>query len=67
MKDIYLGIKDYCNDCWHDFLFRHLQRYYRTQLRCLDKRAGMNVYLFFWKEGSVFYYIKQRKIKGGKK
>lgn len=67
MKHVLQGIGDYVKDCWHDFLFEHLQRFYDTQLRCLCKECEMNVNLFSWKEGSVWHYIRQRKIENCRK
>lgn len=68
MKCIWLGIKDYCKDCWHDWLFFHLKKLYKNPDCVLtyynlytDKFNGT----VSWKEGSVWHYIKQRKL--GKK
>lgn len=63
MKYIWLGIKDYCKDCWHDFWYwfwgklevfctRRANRCY-----CWKKNEG-----YFTKEGSVWHYIQQRRI-----
>ena len=63
MKCIWLGIKDYCKDCWHDFWFIFWnwldtftsRRLYRTH--CWRYNEGICT-----KEGSLVHYIKQRKI-----
>ena len=52
MKEIFLGIKDYCKDCWHDWLI--------TKLVNLHKETVKVEWL--WKEGSAWHYIRQRKI-----
>ena len=62
MSYIWLGIKDYCKDCWHDWLRNRLFAFYKTpftEIRVSDKRY---VHIMPWKEGSVWHYIKQRKI-----
>lgn len=63
MKYILQGIKDYCKDCWHDFLFRHLQKFYKKcPIYFISNQTGVRLDIEFWKEGSVWHYIKQRKI-----
>lgn len=69
MKYIILGIKDYCKDCWHDWLLKRLYNYYKgkKQLSYFEPKLDMYVCVNPWKEGSVWHYIKQRKIAKGKK
>lgn len=63
MKYIILGIKDYCKDCWHDFLLRNLQKYYEGRpIRFISIITGRLLNAFPWKEGNMWYYIQQRKI-----
>lgn len=63
MKYIWLGIKDYCKDCWHDFLLEHLFRCYKKcVIYFISNQTGIRHELAFWKEGSVWHYIQQRKI-----
>ena len=63
MKHIILGIKDYCKDCWHDFWFWVWSALWgateKHATRCYNWRynEGLSV-----KEGSVWHYIRQRKI-----
>lgn len=52
MKYIFLGIKDYCKDCWHDWLIHRLVNLYNEKIK-----EG-----WLWKEGSLWHYIQQRKI-----
>lgn len=63
MKYIWLGIKDYCKDCWHDFWYWFWSKVWwwagRRQARCYD---WINNWGCFTKEGSVRHYIQQRKI-----
>lgn len=47
MRDIYDGVKDYIKDVRHDARLRSL---------------GMLSFFNQWKEGSVFHYIRQRRI-----
>ena len=68
MKAIILGIKDYIKDCWHDW-----------HLHCVEKSIGNQPVFFMskaedawvaktdWKEGSVWHYIKQRRLAKRKK
>ena len=49
-----MGIKDYIKDCWHDWLIRRLFKlFYKNKPHKLPD---------LWKEGSVWHYIRQRKI-----
>lgn len=62
MKYIWLGIKDYCKDCWHDFWFwfwNGLDSFVSRRLHhtyCWQKNDGC-----FTKEGNLRHYIQQRK------
>lgn len=61
MKYIILGIKDWCKDTWHDFLVKHISEYYVfIEVRTHTKDDWYPIHK--WKEGSVWHYIKQRKI-----
>lgn len=63
MKEVILGIKDYCKDCWHDWLLEHLFRFYKNcVIFFIPDKTGARQDLSFWKEGSVWHYIRQRKI-----
>lgn len=63
MKYIWLGIKDYCKDCWHDWLFRNLRKFYKKMpITFYNRKTGMSLDIGRWKEGSVWFYIKQRRI-----
>lgn len=63
MKYIWLGIKDYCKDCWHDWLKRRVAKIGSKVYDC-----GMceNEQIWFvsvdWKEGNLRHYISQRKV-----
>lgn len=63
MKYIWLGIKDYCKDCWHDFwywIWGKLEVFCtRRANRCYCWRYNEGC---FTKEGSVWHYIQQRRI-----
>lgn len=53
MKYIWLGIKDYIKDWWHDWLIRRLFKlFYKDKPHKLPD---------LWKEGSIWHYIQQRK------
>lgn len=63
MSYILLGIKDYCKDCWHDFLFRNLQKCYkRCPIKFISNQTGVLLDMIFWKEGNLWHYIQQRRI-----
>lgn len=63
MKHILQGIGDYIKDCWHDFLLRHLCKFYKKcVIFFISNKTGTRSDLSFWKEGSVWHYIRQRKI-----
>lgn len=53
MKYIWLGIKDYCKDCWHDWLMYRLIKTYPAE--SIQEE-------WLWKEGNLWYYIQQRKM-----
>lgn len=63
MKETFLGIKDYCKDCWHDFWYWFWDSLWDwTNKRCTrcyvwDKNDGC-----YTKEGNLRHYIQQRKI-----
>lgn len=63
MKYVFLGIKDYCKDCWHDFWYWFWDRlatfFTRRSMRCYVWRYNEGCYT---KEGSVWRYIQQRKV-----
>lgn len=67
MKSVCLGIKDYIRDCWHDFWYWFWDLLYNfTNRRCVkcyvwDQNDG-----YYTKEGSVWHYIRQRKMATGK-
>lgn len=58
MREVILGIKDYLNDVWHDMRLRHEIKHPETEKR----KWVIDHYECFWKEGSVWYYIRQRRI-----
>ena len=68
MKDIILGIKDYCKDCWHDWLVRRVSAYGgQVMERCSYNRKNYRwEKACYWKEGSVWHYIRQRKFANNK-
>lgn len=53
MKYIWLGIKDYCKDVWHDWLLTRFVNTYDN---------GKIEEDWIWKEGNLWYYIRQRKL-----
>lgn len=63
MKYIWLGIKDYCKDCWHDFLLRNLQKYYEGRpIKFISIATDRLLDMGLWKEGNLWHYIKQRRL-----
>lgn len=62
MKYIILGIKDYCKDCWHDWLRNRIFALYKGEKIVVSVSHKTYIHLMTWKEGSVWYYIQQRKI-----
>lgn len=65
MKAIFLGTKDYIKDCWHDWLSNRLHKVQGERIYTYDAKEDLTCWVHPWKEGSVFHYIKQRRI--GKK
>lgn len=65
MKYIILGIKDWCKDTWHDFLVKHISKYY-VFIEVRNRTKGDWYPLHKWKEGSVWHYIRQRKFVNNK-
>ena len=61
MKYIILGIKDYCKDTWHDWLLKHIKKYYYL-IEAKDRLLDDWYPIHEWKEGNVWHYIRQRKI-----
>lgn len=57
MKPIFLGIKDYVKDCWHDYVL--IPRWRREERTEDGWVLGKYV---SWKEGSIWHYIRQRRI-----
>ena len=62
MKYIWLGIKDYCKDCWHDWLRNRLQKVQGEGIYTYDEKTGYTYWVYSWREGSVWHYIQQRRI-----
>ena len=58
MKYILQGIGDYIKDCWHDM---HLFLVWKLHPH-KKRRWQAGHYDYYWKEGSVWHYIQQRKI-----
>lgn len=68
MKYILQGIKDYCKDCWHDFLFRNLQKHYKGRpIKFTSVATGRLLNITIWKEGNLWHYIQQRRIANKRK
>lgn len=61
MKCIWLGIKDYCKDCWHDWLIHRVKHYYFL-VEAKDRLRGDWYPLHDWKEGNLWHYIQQRRF-----
>lgn len=66
MKYILLGIKDYLLDAQHDKVLKRMYKYY-TDIKVKDGLDNCWYNIHNWKDGSVWHYIKQRKIAKGKK
>lgn len=63
MKCILQGFGDYIKDCWHDFLFRNLQKYYGGRpIKFISIATGRLLNVTIWKEGNLWHYIQQRRI-----
>lgn len=50
MLSIWLGIKDYLKDCYHDRIYSKLLK--------IDPDA----HAWWWKEGNLKHYVQQRRI-----
>lgn len=62
MKYIFQGIKDYCKDYWHDWLRKQVMNYGGKVMDCITTNKNKQwIESDVWKEGSIWYYIKQRK------
>lgn len=64
MKYIWLGIKDYIKDCWHDWLRCRVMAYGGKVMDCVRDTKGNNKWWTesdSWKEGNLWHYIQQRK------
>ena len=62
MKYIWLGIKDYCKDCWHDFWFKFWNALWTfTQRRTCKCYVWRNSEGLLVKGGNLWHYIQQRK------
>ena len=63
MKYILQGIKDYCKDCWHDWHLHCVEKSQKDEaLFFWAEEVDCWVAIVDWKEGSVWHYIRQRKI-----
>lgn len=67
MKDIILGIKDYCKDCRHDWHLHGVEKtngYRPLFFMWEDAQDEEDVWVaeVDWKEGSVWHYIRQRRL-----
>lgn len=67
MKYIWLGIKDYCKDCWHDWLANRLKKFgckiYDYQpAKNTNLVSGYMIPFVSWKEGNLWHYIQNRRI-----
>lgn len=57
------GIRDYIKDCWHDWHLHYIERSIGNEplFSMGDKSNEWNA-MIDWKEGSVWHYIRQRRI-----
>lgn len=65
MNSILLGIKDYCKDCWHDFIRKEAVRYGWSIHEAVGYYKNGRVKVLgvpVWKEGNLWHYIQQRKL-----
>ena len=63
MKHIWLGIKDYCKDCWHDWHLHCLEKIYgELPMFYMAEDEDAWVAVIDWKEGNLWHYVKQRQI-----
>lgn len=63
MKYIMLGIKDYCKDCWHDWLSNRLHKVQGERIYTYDAEEDQIYWLFPWKKGSVWHYMQYHRLK----
>lgn len=65
MKYIFLGIKDYLKDCWHDYLVAKLKKFgcaiYDYIPANTELVSGYLKPAKTWKKGNLWDYIRQRK------
>lgn len=63
MKYIWLGIKDYIRDRWHDWLVYHLWKFYKRPMYFDDYDSESFVPICDWLESKhIWHYIQQRRI-----
>lgn len=65
MKCVWLGIKDYIKDCWHDWLRRRVMAYGGKVMDCVRDIKDNNKWWTEsdpWKEGNLRHYIQQRRL-----
>ena len=63
MTYIWLGIKDYCEDVWHDWLLYRLQAVYpNATIYFYDHGYDADIETSLSKEGNLWHYIHQRKL-----
>ena len=63
LKAIRLGVKDYCEDCWHDWHLRCLEKAYgELPMFYMSENEDVWVAIIDWKEGNLWHYIKQAKL-----
>lgn len=63
LKSIILGTKDYIKDCWHDWLYHRLSKTH-TNATIYFLNLGCDIKETTWKEGSIWHYIRQRRLAG---
>lgn len=63
MKYIWLGIKDYLRDIRHDRIVDCIEcDYYQFVCDDIGEEKFEFVHAPYWKEGSVWHYIQNRRI-----
>ena len=69
MKLFLLALKDYLQDCYHDYLVNEVNKLgckMCDKVTTLDSKTKHKITkwsdAFTWKEGNFFHYYKQRKI-----
>lgn len=70
MKYIWLGFRDYITDCWHDWLCRRVSNIKGCcvfEFLFVEKEEEHDCNNCWhisqnWKEGTLWHYIRQRKI-----